>query len=103
MTETREEKATRVAEALRLRQIESVGGFFSQNAEGEPITRDRTCSCGRVYTQTLLSERFLTMVERRGERAMALMRRHVPDFYVPVFCPKCERTELAALERMYGR
>lgn len=75
-----------------------VDRMFSQDANGHPIRRDRTCECGRSFTQTLLSERFLTIVEKA--RVMERFKRDVPGFYVPVHCPACERVDLGRAARI---
>lgn len=68
--------------------------FFSHDANGNPITREATCECGAPFVQTLLSERFLSIVERQSPRAIAAIRQQIPGFFVPVFCPTCERRDL---------
>ena len=62
--------------------------------DGKPVTREQTCECGRPFTQRQLSERFLAIVEKRGRNAMASFAKQIPDFYVPVHCPPCERVDL---------
>lgn len=76
--------------------------MFAKDAQGRPITRDRTCLCGRRYTQGLLSERFLAMIERAGTKAQQAFARQVPDFYVPVECPRCERRAIGHEARKAG-
>jgi hypothetical protein len=68
--------------------------MFSHDAAGNPIVRDARCECGRSFTQTLLSERFLAIVDRQSPRAMAIFREQIPEFFVPVFCPACERKDI---------
>ncbi len=84
-------------------QPESLAGLlesdpmFANDVEGNPIHRRRSCECGVFFTQRLLSERFLTIVDRgRGIQGMI---RQVPEFYVPVHCPKCERRDLGMQAR----
>lgn len=67
--------------------------MFATNEHGV-VERSRTCECGRSFSQRLLSARFLTAVERRGQRAMDMLREQIPDYYVPVHCPPCERIDL---------
>lgn len=73
--------------------------MFSHDEKGKPVTRPKVCECGASFTQRLLSERFMAIVERRGHKALALMREQVPDYFVPVHCPKCERTDLGMQAR----
>lgn len=75
---------------------------FSHNAAGDPIERDRTCECGRVFTQRLLSERFMAMAEKHSPRAAQLIMQQIPDLFVPVHCPHCERVELGRQARIDG-
>jgi len=88
MPSTFERQPTNVAETIQKDRT------FANDANGNPIARERVCECGQRFTQRLLSERFLAMVERRGPRAMELMTKQVPGFFVPVHCPKCERVDL---------
>ena len=68
--------------------------MFSADGNGQPITRNRTCECGRSFEQTLLSERFLEIVERHSGRAIQMLTQQIPGFFVPVHCPACERKDL---------
>lgn len=72
---------------------------FAHDATGKLITRRQTCECGQSFTQMLLSERFMLIVERRGPMALDAMRREVPDYFVPVHCPPCERKDLSMSAR----
>ena len=74
--------------------------MFANNAKGDPITRERTCECGRKFTQRLLSERFLTIVERKSRHAIDLLTKEIPGYYVPVFCLPCESRDLGRSARM---
>lgn len=67
---------------------------FAHDETGKPITRDTTCECGTTFRQRLLSERFMQLSERHGARAVELIRQQIPDYYVPVHCPPCERKDL---------
>lgn len=73
--------------------------MFSHDAEGNAITRTRTCECGRRFTQRLLSARFLEIVEGQSKGALAAVRRDIPDYFVPVHCPPCERRDLGHAAR----
>lgn len=75
---------------------------FAHDASGTPITRQQACACGTRFTQRQLSERFLKIIEKRGPHAMALMQHQIPDFFVPVHCPKCERVDLGQRARLSG-
>lgn len=70
--------------------------FASKSVDGrrQTITRQRTCECGREYTQMLLSGRFMSVVEAQGQNAVEIMLREVPDLFVPVLCPPCESKAL---------
>jgi DNA-directed RNA polymerase subunit M/transcription elongation factor TFIIS len=72
--------------------------MFAVRSDGEPITRQRTCECGTAFTQRLLSERFCTAVEAAG--GMRAVLRQIPDLYVPVHCPRCERIDLGRQARI---
>jgi len=71
--------------------------MFAVDANNETIQRERTCECGRRFTQRLLSERWLSIAERA--HAIGLVTKQIPGFYIPVHCPPCERRDLA----MQGR
>lgn len=84
-----------IDDKLDSKAVELLGvPWFSHDAGGQPITRKRTCECGRPFEQTLLSERFLAIVERQSKRGIELMAQQIPGFWVPVFCPPCERRDL---------
>lgn len=72
---------------------------FSHDVDGSPITRAATCECGQPFVQILLSDRFLTIVERQSRRAIDNLGRQIPGFFVPVFCPSCERKDLGMQAR----
>lgn len=71
---------------------------FANDLEGNPIHRERTCDCGKRFTQRLLSERFLAIAEHG--RAIDLVRQQIPGFFVPVHCPTCERRDIGMQARM---
>lgn len=72
---------------------------FAKDASGKPISRERLCECGTRFRQRLLSERFMLIVEKQGKAALELMRREIPDYFVPVHCPKCERRDIGMSAR----
>lgn len=74
--------------------------MFFRDADGKPVTRQRTCLCGRAFTQRLLSERFLAIVEKQSRKAIDVLSKQIPDFYVPVHCPPCERRDLGHAARL---
>ncbi len=83
-----------------MRQPSSVAGsmgldpMFRRDDTGKPVARDAKCECGREFTQRQLSERFLEIVEKQSRNAMQTLRKQIPDFFVPVHCPRCERRDL---------
>ncbi len=74
--------------------------MFSHDEKGNVISRERTCLCGRRFTQRLLSARFLAMCERQSRGAIDAVTRDVPDYFVPVNCPPCERRDIAMSGRV---
>lgn len=74
----------------------NVGGWFSKDRDGQTIVRERTCECGARYTQMLLSERFMSIVQQRGSHAVDATMNVIPDMFVPVLCPACESRALGA-------
>lgn len=68
--------------------------MFAKRADGSLVQRSRTCECGRSFVQTQLSARFMEVVELVSERAVKAMLRGVPDLFVPVHCPRCERIDI---------
>lgn len=67
---------------------------FGRNGDGTVITRTARCECGILFEQQQLSERWIEAVERVSPRAVRMMQQQIPDFFVPVHCPKCERVDL---------
>lgn len=58
--------------------------------------RTATCKrCDRAFEQQQLSERFMMICEKQGQGAVTAVMRQCPDLWVPVFCPSCERRDLA--------
>lgn len=72
--------------------------MFAKNAAGEPITRARTCECGASFTQRQLSAHFCEIVEKAG--GIRAVMRQIPDLFVPVHCPPCERKDLGRQQRL---
>lgn len=68
--------------------------MFGLNAAGDPITRERTCECGKQFTQRQLSARFLEGVEKFSAGAIDAVSRQIPGYFVPVHCPPCERRDM---------
>ena len=64
-------------------------------------TRTAKCECGREFEQRQLTERFMTVVEKFGDGAVGAMMRDVPELYVPVHCPKCERSDIGRHARIH--
>lgn len=69
-------------------------GWFARDADGNEIKRPATCACGQVYTQRLLSARVMAAAEAHSPRAIALMQDQIPELFVPVACPACERRDM---------
>lgn len=57
-----------------------------------PVERRATCECGREFTQSLMAPTELAALERMGH--IAAFMRQVPDCFVPVHCPRCERGQI---------
>lgn len=62
--------------------------------DGMPVTRDRTCECGTPFTQALISWEYMESLEKHRPRAAELMLKQIPELYVPVHCPPCERRDI---------
>ena len=63
--------------------------------------REARCECGREFEQRQLTERFMTVVEKFGDGAVRAMMRDVPELYVPVHCPMCERRDIGRHARIH--
>lgn len=74
--------------------------MFAMDAEGKPIARDRNCECGQKFTQRLLSDRFFRIVAKRGARCLEMFEKQIPQGYVPVHCPRCERRDIGIQARL---
>lgn len=68
--------------------------MFGRTAEGMLIERERACECGRRFTQHILSERFMRIVEQQSKHAAELVTKQVPGLWIPVHCLSCERRDL---------
>jgi hypothetical protein len=73
--------------------------ILQRRANGGHYTRGATCECGEPFTQFLVAEAFVQAAKQAGGRAFALLKEQVPDYYVPVFCPRCERKDLVLRQR----
>lgn len=70
--------------------------WIEKDANGTEITQRNTCDCGKQYTQWRIAFRFVeALANGRGEKAAKLFMDQIPGGWVPVFCPSCERKELA--------
>lgn len=63
-----------------------------QQRDGKTVTRENVCVCGKPYTQSILSERYLESLERMGK--IEAIAKQIPGFWVPKYCPPCERKDL---------
>jgi hypothetical protein len=72
--------------------------MFARTDAGEPIKRETTCECGTPFVQRMLSDRFMTAMEKNGAAGEVL--RQIPELYVPVFCPPCERRDIGRWARI---
>jgi hypothetical protein len=68
-------------------------GILQHRTDGTPVTRAMTCVCGQPFTQSILSERYLGSLERMGK--VEAVARQLPGFWLPKYCPPCERKDLA--------
>lgn len=74
--------------------------MFSRGANGDTVTRERSCECGRRFTQFQLSERFMLLAEGKSKNAAQLVAKQCPGLFVPVHCPACERRDLGHQSRL---
>ncbi len=72
--------------------------IFARSKSGYRIGREATYECGRPFKQRMVSARFLGIVDKLG--AMTRFRKQVPELYVPVHCPPCERKDLTYSARI---
>jgi hypothetical protein len=68
-------------------------GVLAKRQDNTPITREATCVCGKPFTQSILSERYLASLERMGK--VDAVARQLPGFWLPKYCPPCERKDIA--------
>lgn len=68
-------------------------GILQRRDDGSAITREQRCVCGKSFTQSILSERYLASLERMGK--VDAVARQLPGFWLPKYCPPCERKDLA--------
>lgn len=96
---------------MRARDLSNPGGYFATKVEQREdgserrryIAREAVCECGTRFVQKHLSAAFLELCEKWNHGgAMRELRKQVPDFYVPVHCPKCERQQLGLEARRSG-
>lgn len=74
-----------------------MGKMGRVHSDGTPVTRDAQCECGQMFRQQQLSPAWLEWVERvarNPRRAIQAIQRQIPDYYVPVHCPPCERIDI---------
>lgn len=84
---------------MPLTEQERAALSFARDANGVEITRQRTCECGRRFSQNLLSAQFLAIAERQSRHAIDAITRQIPDYFVPVHCPPCESRDLGMQSR----
>ncbi|HXD48471.1 MAG TPA: hypothetical protein VN600_06855 [Gemmatimonadaceae bacterium] len=73
---------------------------FGRRSDGTLVERETVCECGRRFTQHVLSERFMRIVEGHSRRAAELLTAQVPGLWIPVHCPPCERRDLGRQARL---
>lgn len=74
-------------------------GMF-RRVGGKPVTREMKCGCGRIFVQTQVSKRFVSMMP---PAALHIFKHSCPDGFVPCNCAPCERHALAEHESLYAR
>jgi hypothetical protein len=95
-TEKLDREGTR---ALAARRFQCYAADHADEAKrGQLITRQHRCECGREFTQMILSATELAAAERL--RIVELIARQIPDFWLPVHCPPCERKDLSRQARI---
>ena len=66
--------------------------MLTVSAITSPETRDAVCAaCGAAFTQHKVAPRFTALAREHGPA----LDRVVPDGWVPLDCPRCERRNLA--------
>lgn len=68
--------------------------IFAHDIHGNPISRERSCECGRRFAQHQLSADFMRVAEGKSKRAAQLVLAQCPGLFVPVHCPQCERRDI---------
>ncbi len=69
--------------------------MLAVDEKGQTISRDVYCRrCGKPHQQFQLAMHYLDSVARISEGALTAMTQQVPGFWVPVYCPPCERKDL---------
>jgi hypothetical protein len=79
------------------------GSMFAYRASEDgkgmvPVERRKACECGREFTQSLMAPSELASLERMGH--IATFMRQIPECWVPVHCPPCERVQLGHQSRI---
>lgn len=66
------------------------------------LGRPAVCGdCGKAYTQIPIPEKFkiwAALVASREGKEVSALEREIPDGWVPLFCPKCERERLRQMD-----
>lgn len=73
-------------------------GWLAKDDKGKVVTRAATCECGESYKQSMLNPEFIDASPRVAQQFV----RHIPDGWVPIYCPKCERLDLQRIANMRG-
>lgn len=72
--------------------------WIEKDANGGEVTQRAKCGCGKEYTQWKIAFRFVeSLAEGRGAHAAKMFLDCIPNGWVPVFCPTCERRDLNML------
>lgn len=87
-----------------MRQPESMANImrgdpmFAHHDDGTLVTRETTCECGTSFSQAMLSARFMAICEKAGAHRSVMQQ--IPELYVPVHCPPCERKDIGRWGRI---
>lgn len=73
------------------RITDHLAGWLARNEKGDVITRSAQCECGNLFQQSMLNPAFIDSSPGVAREFM----RQIPDGWVPIFCPSCERKDLA--------
>lgn len=60
---------------------------------GELVSRDCTCKCGKEFTQYMVSKRYVEILQT-FPRAYSIFVGKAPKGYLPLNCIPCERQQL---------